>query len=98
MAKKRTLKANLQKAQARVKVLEQRVIALTKTLDRLSQIKVEDVVPDRKYKELRMPLDDDDKLASEVLFKRVKIFPPIGFLIGKITEVDNGMLVEFVKK
>lgn len=53
---------------------------------------------DRKYDELRMPLSDDDKLASEVCRKGVNIFPPIGFLIGKITDTDNGMLVEFVKK
>lgn len=26
----------------------------------------------KEYKELRMPLDDDDKLASEVRFKGVK--------------------------
>lgn len=52
---------------------------------------------ERIYDELRMPLDDDDKLASEVRTKGVKIVPPIGYLIGKITHTDNGMLVEFVK-
>ena len=43
MAKRRTLKANLKKAQARVKVLEQRVITLTKMLDKLSQMKVQEI-------------------------------------------------------
>ena len=54
-------------------------------------------------KKLRLPSDDDDKLASEVRYKGVKIIPPVGFLVGKITSVDNttgineGMIVEFVK-
>lgn len=53
---------------------------------------------ERQYKELRMPLDDDDKLATEVTIDGNKILPPNGYLIGKITLVDNGMLVEYVKK
>ena len=52
----------------------------------------------RPYKELRMPLDDDDKLATEVTIDGNKILPPNGYLIGKITQVDNGMLVEYVKQ
>jgi hypothetical protein len=52
----------------------------------------------REYNELRMPLDDDDKLATEVTIDGNKITPPENYLIGKITKVDNGMLVEFVKK
>jgi hypothetical protein len=52
----------------------------------------------REYNELRMPLDDDDKLATEVTINGNKITPPENYLIGKITKVDNGMLVEFVKK
>ena len=53
---------------------------------------------ERKYKELRMALDDDDKLASEATIKGKKIVPPDGYLIGKITQVDNGMLIEYVEK
>ena len=53
----------------------------------------------RKYNELRMPLDDDDKLSIEVLYKgTTKITPQSGYLIGKITDLEDGMLVEFVKK
>ncbi len=53
---------------------------------------------ERKYSELRMPLDDDDKLATEITISGNKIVPPDGYLIGKITQVDNGMIVEYVKK
>lgn len=53
---------------------------------------------ERKYSDLRLPLDDDDKLATEVTISGNKILPPNGYLIGKITQVDNGMLVEYVKK
>lgn len=52
----------------------------------------------RQYEELRMPLDDDDKLSTEVTIGGNKILPPNNYLIGKVTQVDNGMLVEFVKK
>ncbi len=58
----------------------------------------EENMEERKYSDLRLPLDDDDKLATEVTIGGNKIFPPNGYLIGKITKVDNGMLVEFVKK
>lgn len=51
-----------------------------------------------KLKDLRLPPDQDDKLATEVSCNGWKLFPPEGFLIGKITQVDGGMLVEFVKK
>ena len=53
---------------------------------------------ERQCKELRMPLDDNDKLATEVTIDGNKILPPNGYLIGKITQGDNGMLVEYVKK
>lgn len=53
---------------------------------------------ERKYTELRLDPSDDDKLATEVVIRDGKILPPNGYLIGKITDVDNGMLVEFVKK
>jgi hypothetical protein len=53
---------------------------------------------ERQYKQLRMPLDDDNKLATEVTINGNKILSPNGYLIGKITQVDNGMLVEYVKK
>ncbi len=58
----------------------------------------EETTEERQYKELRMPLDDDDKLATEVTIDGNKILPPNGYLIGKITQVDNGMLVEYVKQ
>lgn len=54
--------------------------------------------PKRKYAELRMDSSDDDKLATEVLWDNCLILPPVGYLVGKITEVDDGLLVEFVKK
>ena len=68
--------------------------ALTKDL----QPYKEETLEERQYKELRMPLDDDDKLATEVTIDDNKILPPNGYLIGKITQVDNGMLVEYVKQ
>ena len=52
----------------------------------------------REYDELRMPLDDDDKLATEVTIMGKRILPPDGYLVGKITQTDNGMLVEYVNK
>ena len=52
----------------------------------------------RKYPELRLDPSDDDKLATEVTWDGIKMLPPDGYLIGKITEVDNGLLVEFAKK
>ena len=50
------------------------------------------------YKELRLDPSDDDKLATEVTGKGYKLIPPDGYLIGKVTNVNNGMLVEYVKK
>ena len=58
----------------------------------------EETTKERKYKELRIPLDDDDKLATEATINGNKILPPNGYLIGKITQMDNGMLVEYVKQ
>ena len=52
----------------------------------------------REYDELRMPLDDDDKLATEATIMGKTILPPDGYLVGKITQTDNGMLVEYVEK
>lgn len=57
-----------------------------------------EIMGEGKYSELRMPLDDYDKLATEVTIDGGKITPPKNHLIGKITKVDNGMLVEFVKQ
>ena len=37
-------------------------------------------------------------MATEATIDGDKITPPDNYLIGKITKVDNGMLVEFVKK
>ena len=58
--------------------------------------KMEEIKSKREYDELRMPLDDDDKLATEVTIMGKKILPPDGYLVGKITQTDNGMLVEYV--
>ena len=58
----------------------------------------EEIMEKRQYEELRMPLDDNDKLATEATIDGNKIRPPKNHLIGKITKVNNGMLVEFVKK
>lgn len=58
----------------------------------------EEIQTKREYDELRMPLDDDDKLATEVTIMDKKILPPDGYLVGKITQTDNGMLVEYVNK
>ena len=60
--------------------------------------KLEEIKSKREYDELRMPLDDDDKLATEATIMDKKILPPDGYLVGKITRTDNGMLVEYVDK
>lgn len=60
--------------------------------------RMEEIKSKREYDELRMPLDDDDKLATEATIMGKKILPPDGYLIGKITQIDMGMLVEYVKK
>lgn len=49
-------------------------------------------------KAFRLDPSDDDKLATQVGCNGTEIFAPEGYLIGKITDVENGMLVEFVKK
>ena len=59
---------------------------------------LEETQSKREYDELRMPLDDDDKLATEATIMGKKILPPDGYLVGKITQTDNGILVEYVKK
>lgn len=60
--------------------------------------RMEETQSKREYDELRMPLDDDDKLATEATIMGKKILPPDGYLVGKITQTDNGMLVEYVEK
>ena len=60
--------------------------------------KLKEIKSKREYDELRMPLDDDDKLATEATIMGKKILPPDGYLVGKITQTDNGMLVEYVEK
>ena len=60
--------------------------------------KMEEIKSNQEYDELRMPLDDDDKLATEVTIMGKRILPPDGYLVGKITQTDNGMLVEYVNK
>ena len=59
--------------------------------------KLEEIKSKREYDELRIPLDDD-KLATEATIMGKKILPPDGYLVGKITQTDNGMLVEYVEK
>ena len=58
----------------------------------------EETMEERKYANLRLDVDQDDKLATEATIDSDKITPPENYLIGKITKVDNGMIVEFVKK
>lgn len=60
--------------------------------------KSEETQSKREYSEIRMPLDDDDKLATEATIMGKRILPPDGYLVGKITQTDNGMLVEYVEK
>ena len=60
--------------------------------------KMEEIQSKREYDELRMSLDDDDKLATEATIMGKRILPPDGYLVGKITQTDNGMLVEYVEK
>ena len=60
--------------------------------------KEEEMKSKREYDELRMTLDDDDKLATEATIMGKRILPPDGYLVGKITQTDNGMLVEYVEK
>lgn len=58
----------------------------------------EENMEERKYSDLRLDVDQDDKLSTEVTIDGDKITPPENYLIGKVTTVDNGLLVEFVKK
>lgn len=58
----------------------------------------EENMEERKHADLRLDVDQYDKLATEVTIGGDKIIPPENYLIGKVTIVDNGMLVEFVKK
>lgn len=46
----------------------------------------------------RIDRSDDDKLSTEITKNGIKITSPDGYLIGKITDVVGGMMVEFVKK
>lgn len=58
----------------------------------------EETMEERKYADLRLDVDQDDKLATEATIDGDKITAPENYLIGKVTKVDNGVLVEFVKK
>lgn len=49
---------------------------------------LEETQSKREYEELRMPLDDDDKLATEATIMGKRILPPDGYLVGKITQTD----------
>lgn len=70
----------------------------SKLLSKYYEDKMKEIKTKREYDELRMPLDDDDKLATEATIMDKKILPPDGYLVGKITRTDNGMLVEYVEK
>lgn len=91
----KTMKWNSEKEQVFYRLDSKKLFVAT--VDELKPCKKESM-EERKYSELRMPLDDDDKLATEATIDGDKITPPENHLIGKITKVDNGMLVEFVKK
>lgn len=69
----------------------------SKLLSKYYEDKMKEIKTKREYDELRMPLDDD-KLATEATIMDKKILPPDGYLVGKITRTDNGMLVEYVEK
>ena len=91
----KTMKWNAEKEQVFYRLDSKKLFVAT--VDELKPCKKEPM-EERKYSELRMPLDDDDKLATEATIDGDKITSPENHLIGKITKVDNGMLVEFVKK
>lgn len=57
-----------------------------------------ETMEERKYADLKLDVDQDDQLATEVTIGGGKITPPENYLIGKVTAVDNGLLVEFIKK
>lgn len=49
-------------------------------------------------KKYRLDVCDDDKLATEVTGSDYKLLALDNYLIGKVTPVKNGMIVEYVKK
>ena len=67
-------------------------------LNKYNELCKEETMEERKYTDLRFDVDQDDKLSTEVTCDDFKITAPDNYLIGKVTKVDNGMLVEYVKK
>ena len=81
-------------------ILDNRIytnVDLLKVFNDLQPYK-EETMEERKYADLRLDVDQDDKLATEATIDGDKITAPENYLIGKVTKVDNGVLVEFVKK
>ncbi len=54
-----------------------------------------ETMEENKY---RLDACDDDKLATEVTGSDYKLLALDNYLIGKVTTVENGMIVEYVKK
>ena len=52
----------------------------------------------KNYKDLLLPKDQDDKLATEISYNGTKFIAPEGWLIGKTTKVNDSYLIEYVKK
>lgn len=50
------------------------------------------------WKDEQILLDDDDKLATEVKIDGVTITPPQGYLIGRVTHINDSLIVELKKK
>lgn len=58
-------------------------------------IQKEKSMEEKKY---RLDVCDDDKLSTEVTGSDYKLLALDNYLIGKVTPVKNGMIVEYVKK
>ena len=52
----------------------------------------------KNYKDLLLPKDQDDKLATEISYNGTKFIAPEGWLMGKTTKVNDSYLIEYVKK
>lgn len=79
------------------KVIKYKILGYWLSAETLQPYK-EETMEERKYADLRLDVDQDDKLATEATIDGDKITAPENYLIGKVTKVDNGVLVEFVKK
>lgn len=52
----------------------------------------------RKDIQYKLSEIDDDKLATEVTCDDFKVVAPDNYLIGKVTKVNGGVIVEYIKK